>query len=655
MAKKKANSGGPGKAKAAKKKASKARLHPSDMPMMQDLMRLILGGEPLGLSAAGEPDDSPAGRAETLVLQARQADDPETATRLANEAIEIDPDCADAYLLLAQRSRTPKAALDRYEEAMAAAERALGPEVFEEMAGNFWLISDTRPYMRARLGLADNLWVTGRHDEAVGHYQEMLRLNPNDNQGVRYLLATALLELGRDGATADLLGRYEDEASAAWAYSRALLAFRAHGDSPEALAALAAAEEVNPHVLPYLSGEILIPSRLPAAVGMGDPSEAVDYAAGNLRVWRATPGAIPWLKALRALHAPAAPKKKAAKKRAAKKGAAKASGPLPLVKGRLLRIETFDDETWQADVRPLPIPLSDNADPYVLMIVSKTENLLLANDILFGPPSPDLLWDRLAHAIEHPIMSEPLRPAELQFRPGLGWEALRADLDEIEVECVEMDHLDLIDELLTEMIASFKGEGHVPGFLDIVGVGPKEGRSFFEAAAAFHKKMPWRRFAGEETIEVRCERLAEGPRFAVVMGQMGMTRGLALYESLEALVEMREGTLTDEEIAHETVALSVTYDWEPEGNPTDVAHAREHRWKTSGFDAFPSVMFKERGAKVRLPTAPELFFLEACLRAIPQFLDQNPERRPTPAILNVPTADGNATLTLRWVGPGEGG
>ena len=646
MAKKKAKPGGSGKA--PKRKAPKGL--GADLPMMQDLMRLILGGGPPIPEA--EADDTPAGRAEALVRRADESGDSKTAVKLAKQAIAIDPNCADAHLLLGDQSRSPTEALAHYVEATGAAERGLGPDIFRDGVGDFWLIYETRPYMRARLGLAECLWVLGRHDEAIGHFQGLLRLNPGDNQGIRYRLATALLELGRDDETEVLLRQYDDEGSADWAFNRALLAFRKHGDSPEALSALTLAKSANKHVLPFLSGEKFIPMDLPSTIGMGDPSEAVSYAAGNLRASRATPGAIPWLKSL---EAPKAAKKKAAKKKAPKKKAPRTLGPLPLIKERLKRVETFDDEVWQADVRPLPVTLSDNPDPHVLLIVSKTERILLANDLFEGHPSPDLLWDRLARAIEHPIMGEPLRPAELQVRPGLGWEELRGHCEEIEIHCVERGSLDLVDEILAEMIASFPGEGHIPGFLDIPGVGPAEARSFFVAAAEFAKKTPWRLFAGEETIEVRCERLAEGPRFAVVMGQMGMTRGLALYEDLAILIEIREGVMSSEEIADITVALTVTYDWQPEANPTDVEAAGAHKWPTSGFDGFPSVMYKERGPTIRLPTATELILLEACLLAIPQFLAQNPERRPTPAILNVPTADGGATLTLRWVGPDEEG
>jgi Tetratricopeptide repeat len=41
--------------------------------------------------------------------------------------------------------------------------------------------------MRARAGLAATLDALGDVEAAIGHYRDMLRLNPGDNQGIRYL------------------------------------------------------------------------------------------------------------------------------------------------------------------------------------------------------------------------------------------------------------------------------------------------------------------------------------------------------------------------------------------------------------------------------------------------------------------------------------
>src|SRR5262249_8114731 len=110
--------------------------------------------------------------------------------------------------------------------------RGLGAHAFQEYAGQFWGFLETRPYMRAREGLARMLWATGQRDAAAGHLQDMLRLNSNDNQGLRYRLAFCYLWLDLAADLRQLLDSYPDEGSAVWAYCRALLAFRTEGDTP---------------------------------------------------------------------------------------------------------------------------------------------------------------------------------------------------------------------------------------------------------------------------------------------------------------------------------------------------------------------------------------------------------------------------------------
>ena len=158
--------------------------------VMQGFVRSLQGGADV---------DTPLAKAQTLVYRAFGEDDEGRRLQLAREALDLCADCADAYVLLAEHAPGRKEALSLYEKGVAAGERALGPDAFQKAVGRFWGVLETRPYLRARLGLAHSLWAAGRHDEAVGHLQDMLRLNPHDNQGVRYTLAGFLLLLDRDG------------------------------------------------------------------------------------------------------------------------------------------------------------------------------------------------------------------------------------------------------------------------------------------------------------------------------------------------------------------------------------------------------------------------------------------------------------------------
>ncbi|MDD1703797.1 MAG: hypothetical protein LUP97_00995, partial [Methanoregula sp.] len=145
---------------------------------------------------------------------------------------------------------------------------------------------ETRPCMRARFDLA--------------HMQDLLRLNPGDNQGVRHELAGCLLEDGDMEALQKLLDEYPDEYSAVWFYSRALLKFRRAGRTPEADACLVAAFEQNRFVPLYLLGKKVLPSRTSEYMSIGGETEAVVYAGDNAHVWMNTQGALMWMKLIHA-------------------------------------------------------------------------------------------------------------------------------------------------------------------------------------------------------------------------------------------------------------------------------------------------------------------------------------------------------------------
>jgi tetratricopeptide (TPR) repeat protein len=248
-----------------------------------------------GKVAPHEPDTSPEGRAQAMFYQALDATG-RLRIKLAREAIALHPDCADAWVLLAEEMPDPSRRIELYARAVSAAERTLGRRPFAEEVGHFWGLLETRPYMRARLGQAECLWGAERYDEALGHLQDLLRLNPGDNQGVRHLLVPRLIELERDKDAARVLESYPDDPSAVLEYARALLEFRHGGDGATAQAKLAAAIRCNPHVVKYLSGSSRLPAWLPEQYGFGTEDEAVIAAASLLGCWNVTAGAAAWLR-----------------------------------------------------------------------------------------------------------------------------------------------------------------------------------------------------------------------------------------------------------------------------------------------------------------------------------------------------------------------
>src|SRR5450631_809314 len=167
-------------------------------------------------------------RAEDLVYEAWEAAGERRVT-LARKALALWPDCADAYVLLAQAASSLEEARELLERGVAAGERAVGRRVFVEDAGDFWLIFETRPYMRARAALAATMWRLGRREEAVEHQRELLRLNPRDNQMLRYRHAHWLLELEVYNELEALFAVYAEDRVPGFVYAKALAAFRCRG------------------------------------------------------------------------------------------------------------------------------------------------------------------------------------------------------------------------------------------------------------------------------------------------------------------------------------------------------------------------------------------------------------------------------------------
>lgn len=234
---------------------------------------------------------SPAERAQDLCYKAFSCYG-RRRVQLAREALRLDPDCADAHVLLAEQSGTAEDELAHYQRGFEAATRTLGEATFSENIGEFWNYFPTRPYMRARFGLAQSLVEVGRFDEAIVHALDLLRLNSDDRLGVRHFLLPILLECHRDADAARLLQSY-DEQSAHWQYARALLAFRLGGHCPSANLALERAIKANPFVLEVICAESPIPS--PSGSAPDSMEEGYLVAEELLTAIQETDGAMEWM------------------------------------------------------------------------------------------------------------------------------------------------------------------------------------------------------------------------------------------------------------------------------------------------------------------------------------------------------------------------
>ena len=140
--------------------------------------------------------------------------------------------------------------------------------------------------------------------------------------------------------------------------------------------------------------------------------------------------------------------------------------------------------------------------------------------------------------------------------------------------------------------------------------------SFYEAAAYYFREAPWRRVPGEVPIEIRCDDPAMGARYAIVLGRTGVQLGLCIYDDWEITQALLGGYATPDE----NRALAACYDEAQVMSAVDLQLIDRLGWPIATPEAWPAVMRLQPRRTPRSANAEELVFLDACLRAIPDFL-----------------------------------
>jgi tetratricopeptide (TPR) repeat protein len=229
-------------------------------------------------------------------------------------ALRIDPTCGDAWLIAgilhteAGNYAEAQACLDEARERFVQRidPQRLAPTGKRSREQWIWYFTGDRDYMRTIMAQAELARAQGNVKHAIDRYQELLRLNPGDNMGIRDVLMGYALETDHDAVLRSVLKRYatwehidgvkEAANDTIHQYNHAILLFRTGGASPESHDALHAAFAKNRHIPAMLVFALDVPSRDELGpYAHGSLTEAALYVALSRVGWQRTPGAIAWL------------------------------------------------------------------------------------------------------------------------------------------------------------------------------------------------------------------------------------------------------------------------------------------------------------------------------------------------------------------------
>jgi tetratricopeptide (TPR) repeat protein len=160
-----------------------------------------------------------------------------------------------------------------------------------------WSYMNNRPTLRAIDFLADTMEDLDDDQTTLELREWLLRLNPNDNQGMRSAVMNAYLRLGRNEDAVVLCEHYPEDFDVSICFGHALALFRLdreHAANKRLIEAIEQSPRIPDALLRQRMKE---PDNLHSGyITLGGEDEAWNYRESARDIWLATPGATEWLK-----------------------------------------------------------------------------------------------------------------------------------------------------------------------------------------------------------------------------------------------------------------------------------------------------------------------------------------------------------------------
>jgi tetratricopeptide (TPR) repeat protein len=225
---------------------------------------------------------------------------PARSERIFRKLIEKFPYQIDAYhhlaILLGMRGEDEEAL--KLRKAAVELALALFPKEFELRKDRLeWGWMENRPFLRVYEGLAIDYQSMGDVRRALEMYEDLLSLNPNDNQGCRCSAVWCYFELDDPDGVLKVCERYPKDSMPEISYGRAL-ALLQKGRENDAEAAFELAIKDLPkvgHELARKKHRKVVPERR-GYITVGGRDQAYAYWVDFGGYWRDTKGAIEFVR-----------------------------------------------------------------------------------------------------------------------------------------------------------------------------------------------------------------------------------------------------------------------------------------------------------------------------------------------------------------------
>jgi hypothetical protein len=316
----------------------------------------------------------------------------------------------------------------------------------------------------------------------------------------------------------------------------------------------------------------------------------------------------------------------------------------------LIRNAPLDvDEVWEAAVVHLDRRIDvagQSLRPWVGLVMSRMGGVILWHELFTEQPPEAALANAVRMAIASPAVGESRRPRQVIVRDHDEAVSLAALSDELGFNCVVEHELPLVADAVASLTEMVLGGERSAVLVNGEGTSPADLERYYTAAATYYRAAPWKHFTMDELVGLDCANTLLGRGYGLIMGQSGITQGLAIYERLKDVKTM----FSDFTETHVFDSFSVMFGEDLSIAPADLDAIEQFGWPVATPEAYPDALRIHPGPggapRVETPTAQELRFVTAAMEAV-TWLAQHRDQKTT----NVTIGDTSLTATrLGWVG-----
>lgn len=306
-------------------------------------------------------------------------------------------------------------------------------------------------------------------------------------------------------------------------------------------------------------------------------------------------------------------------------GGAAASQSLP--QGAIQSAPLDVDEVWEAAVVHLQRQLNvggHSLRPWVALVMSRSSGVVLWHELFTDSPPEGALANAVRMAIARPAVGPSRRPRQVIVRDADEALSLRELSDDAGFECLADQELPRIADAVASITEELLGGEPDVVLTKSAGATTADLERYYTAAAAFFRATPWKRFAMDELIGLEVDGPRPCRRYGLVMGQSGITLGLAIYQRLQDIETM----FADCSERQAFDSYSVMFGEIESIAPADLDAIEQFGWPVATPEAYPDFLRIYPGPRVETPTAEELRFITAALESI-AWLTQHADQKST--------------------------